>query len=114
MNCFDDILKQFTIVSSSLTVSLRFISTVQIGIVTICSRSRVSSGIIVSDYELDDRAIWVRPPAGAKGFYSILCVQTSSGAHPASCPMGTGGTSPGVNRGRGVRLTTNPHLVPRS
>jgi hypothetical protein len=59
-------------------------------------RSRVSSGSIVSDYELDDRAIGVRSPAGAKDFSSSLCVQTGSGAHPASCIMGTGGPFPGV------------------
>jgi hypothetical protein len=53
--------------------------------------SRVSSGSIVSDYGLDDRAIGVRSPAGAKDFPSNLCVQTRSGAHPASCTMGTGG-----------------------
>jgi hypothetical protein len=53
--------------------------------------SRVSSGSIVSDYGLDDRAIGVRSPAGAKDFSSILCAQTGSGAHPASCTMGTGG-----------------------
>jgi hypothetical protein len=33
--------------------------------------------------------------AGAKDFSSILCVQNGSGAHPASCPMGTGGSFPG-------------------
>jgi hypothetical protein len=48
-------------------------------------------GSIVSDYGLDDRAIGVRSPAGAEDFSSSLCVQTGSGAHPASCPMGTGG-----------------------
>jgi hypothetical protein len=37
----------------------------------------------MSDYGLDDRAIGVRSPAGAKDF-----------AHPASCPMGTGGPFP--------------------
>jgi hypothetical protein len=57
--------------------------------------SRVSLGSIVSDYGLDDRAIGVRSPAGAKDFFSILCVQTGSGAHPASCTMGTGGPFPG-------------------
>jgi hypothetical protein len=36
------------------------------------------------------------------------------GAHPASCPMGTGVLSPGVKRGRGVTLTIHLHLVPRS
>jgi hypothetical protein len=56
--------------------------------------SRVSSGI-VSDYGLDDRAIEVRSPAGAKDFSSNLFVQTASGAHPASCTMGTGGPIPG-------------------
>jgi hypothetical protein len=50
----------------------------------------------VSDYGLDDRAIGVRSPAGAKDFSSILCVQTGSGAHTASCTMGTGGPFPGV------------------
>jgi hypothetical protein len=50
----------------------------------------------VSDYGLDDQAIGVRSPAGAKDFSSNLCVQTGSGAHPASCPMGTGGPFPGV------------------
>jgi hypothetical protein len=45
----------------------------------------------VSDYGLDDRAIGVRSPAEAKDFSSILCIQTDSGAHPASCTMGTGG-----------------------
>jgi hypothetical protein len=54
-------------------------------------RSQVSSGSIVSDYGLDDRAIGARSLAGAKDFSSSLCVQTGSGAHPASCTMGTGG-----------------------
>jgi hypothetical protein len=55
--------------------------------------SRVSSGNLVSDYGLDDREIGVRCPAGAKDFSSSLCVQISSGPHPASCTMGTGGKS---------------------
>jgi hypothetical protein len=56
---------------------------------------RVSSGSIVSDYGLDDRVIGVRSPAGAKDFSSSPCVQTGSGAHPASCPMSTVGPFPG-------------------
>jgi hypothetical protein len=59
------------------------------------TRSRVSSGSKVSDYGLDDRAIGVRSPVGAEDFYSSLSVQTGSGAHPASYPMGTGGPFPG-------------------
>jgi hypothetical protein len=81
---------------------------------TLSSRSQVSSGSIVSDYGLDDRAIGVQSPAGAKDFSSILCVQTGSGAHPASCPMCTRVLSLGVKHGRGVTLTTHPHLVQRS
>jgi hypothetical protein len=76
--------------------------------------SRVSSGSIVSDYGLEDRAIGVRSPAEAEDFSSSLCIQTGSGAHLASCPMGTGVLSPGVKARWGVTLTTHPHLVPRS
>jgi hypothetical protein len=50
----------------------------------------------VSDYGLDDRAIEVRSPAEEKDFSCSLCVQTDSGAHPASCTMGTGGPFPGA------------------
>jgi hypothetical protein len=57
-------------------------------------RSRGSSGSIVSDYGLDDRAIEVRSPTGAD-FSSSPCVQTGFGAHPASYPMGTRGSYPG-------------------
>jgi hypothetical protein len=56
----------------------------------------------VSDYGLDDRAIGVRSPAGAEDFSSSLCVQTDSGAHPASCPMGTGGPFPGGESAAGA------------
>jgi hypothetical protein len=76
--------------------------------------SRVSSVSIVSDYGLADRAIGVRSQVGVKDFSSNLCVQTGSGAHPASFTMGTGVLSLGIKRGRGVTLTTHPHLVPRS
>jgi hypothetical protein len=49
----------------------------------------------VSSYGLDDREIEVRSPAGAKDFSCSLCVQTGSGAHPASCTVGIGGPFPG-------------------
>jgi hypothetical protein len=58
-------------------------------------KGRGSSVSIVSGYGLDDQAIEVRSPAGAKDFYSNLCVHTCSGALLASCTMGTGGPSPG-------------------
>jgi hypothetical protein len=78
------------------------------------SRSRVSSGGIVSDYGLDDRASGVRFPVGQRIF------PLSSVSRPALRPtqppvqLVPGVLSPGVKRGRGVMLTTHPHLVPRS
>jgi hypothetical protein len=66
------------------------------------SREPGSSVRIVSDYGLDDRAIGARSPAGAKNFSTILCVQTGSGAHPASCTVGTGGPFPGGKSAAGA------------
>jgi hypothetical protein len=43
-------------------------------------------------------------------FFSL--VHTGSGAHPASCTMGTGSLSRRYI-GREVSLTTHPHLAPR-
>jgi hypothetical protein len=54
--------------------------------------SRGSLGNIVSDYGLDDRS---SIPDRTEDFSSSPCVQTSSGAHPTSYPMGTGGSFPG-------------------
>jgi hypothetical protein len=66
-------------------------ATTTVIIIIITVKEPGSSGSIVSDYRLDNLAIGVRSPAGAKDFSSILCVQTGSGAHPSSCTMGTGG-----------------------
>jgi hypothetical protein len=46
----------------------------------------------------------VRTPTKAEDFSSNLCVKTDSGAHPASCTMGTGGSFPGgkARPGRGA------------
>jgi hypothetical protein len=75
--------------------------------------SRGSSFSILSGYGLGDR-IEVRSSAEAKDFSSDFLVQTGSGAHPISCTMVPGVLSLEVKRGRGVMLTTHPHLVPRS
>jgi hypothetical protein len=72
--------------------------------------SRGSSVSTVSDYGL---TTGVRSPTEAEDFSSSLSVQTGCGDHPASCTMGPGVLSPGVKRGRGMMLTTHPHLVPR-
>jgi hypothetical protein len=74
-----------------------------------------SSVSIVSGYGLDGRAIKVRSPAEAKGFFPLAsCVQTGSGVHPASCTMGTGGPFPGDKARPGRDTDHSPHLVPRS
>jgi hypothetical protein len=41
-------------------------------------------------------------------------VQTVCGAHPASCPMGTGCPYPGGKARQGRDADHSPHLVPRS
>jgi hypothetical protein len=73
-----------------------------------------SSVSIVSGYGLDDWAIGVRSPAEAKDFSSNLCVQSGSGAHPASCATGTGGPFPGGKTRPGRDADHSPHLVPSS
>jgi hypothetical protein len=60
-----------------------------------------------------DWTTWVRCQE-RQIMFPLVCVQTSSEAHPASCTMGIGGPFRGTKRGRGVTLTTHPHLVPRS
>jgi hypothetical protein len=51
---------------------------------------------IASGYGLYGRAIEFEPRQRPKDFSSSLWVQTGSGAHPASCTVGTGGPFPGV------------------
>jgi hypothetical protein len=71
------------------------------------------AGVAQSVWLTTDWTTGVRSPTEAEDLSFILCVHTGSGAHPTSYPMGTGVLSPGVKRGRGVMLTTHPHLVPR-
>jgi len=66
-----------------------------------------SSVSMTTDYGLDGPAIESR-----WGRYFPL-VQTGPGAHPDSRKMGTW-SLPGVKCGRGVLLTNQPLLVPRS
>jgi hypothetical protein len=56
--------------------------------IVLSSKRRGISASIVSDYSLDDRG---SIPAEAEYISSSLLIQTSSEAHPASYPMGTGG-----------------------
>jgi hypothetical protein len=54
------------------------------------------------------------PLQGANDFSSSLCVQTGSGAHPASSTVGMVVLFLRLTSGRGVTLTTHPHLLLRS
>jgi hypothetical protein len=49
-----------------------------------------------------------------KDFLSILCVQTALGPIQPPVQWVPGVPSSGLNRGRGVTLTTHPHLVQRT
>ena len=72
------------------------------------SRGPGNSDGIATDYGLDGPGIesrwWAR---------FSTSVQTCPGVQPASYTMGTG-SFPGVENGRGVKLTPHPLLVPRS
>jgi hypothetical protein len=49
---------------------------------------------IATGYGLDGRGVGVRVPVG-QDFCLFRVIQTGSGAHPASYPIGTGGSFPG-------------------
>jgi hypothetical protein len=73
-----------------------------------------SSGSIVSDYGLDDRAIGVRSTAEENYFPVASASRPALGPNQPPVQLAPGVLSPGVKHGRGVMLTTHPHLVPRS
>jgi hypothetical protein len=57
-------------------------------------QSRDSSVGIALGYGLDERGSRVRFPVGAGSFSLYHRLQNGSGAHPASYPLGTGGSFP--------------------
>jgi hypothetical protein len=73
----------------------------------------ISSVSIVSGYRLDDQAIVVRFPAEAEDLSSSLCVLTAPGSTQPPVQRVAGVLSSEVKSGRGVTLTTHPHLVLR-
>jgi hypothetical protein len=78
-----------------INVALRpdqFITTKDYTNVSDSDVSRDSSVGITTKYGLDDRMIGVRFRAGAGNFFLRHRVQTGSGTHPASYPMGTEGS----------------------
>jgi hypothetical protein len=77
-------------------------------------REQGSSVSIVSGYGLDDRAIEVRTPAEAKGCFLTSMSRLVLRYTQPPVQWVPGVLSPGVKSGRGVTLTTHPHLVSRS
>jgi hypothetical protein len=67
-----------------------------------------SSVSVVPGYGLDDRVIEVRSPQRRKDFSSSLCGQTGSGAHSASCTMGTGSPFSGAKERQGRDADHSP------
>jgi hypothetical protein len=88
--------------------------TVAIGRDYVSIWSRGSSVSIVCGYGLDDLATAVRSPSEARDFSSNFCVQTGSGAHPASFTMGTEGPFPEGKARPGRDCDQSPHPMPRS
>jgi hypothetical protein len=81
----------------------------------ICSLREPGSPVCtVFVYGLDDREIKVRSPAEATDFFLWPVCPDRSGAHPAPVQSVPGVLPPGLNRGRGVTLTTHLRLVQRS
>jgi hypothetical protein len=82
---------------------------------TVCLERMSSRKSLVSQPEIATRGLerghgsW-----GGRRHPTTYNTETSCEAHPASCPMRTGGPFPGAKRGRGVTLTIYPHLMPRS
>jgi hypothetical protein len=68
----------------------------------------------VSGYGLDDRPIEVRSPEEAKLFFLWPVFRPALGPTQPTIQWVSGVLSLGLKRGRGVTLTTHPHLVPRS
>jgi hypothetical protein len=76
-----------------------------------CMGSSVS---IVSGYGLDGRAIEVRSPAEARDFPLTSVSIPALGPSQPRVQWVPGVLFPWVKRGRGVTLTTHPHLMPKS
>jgi hypothetical protein len=99
----------FSYGSSSLQFLYRSLLTMSIG-----HLSRVAQSVqSLATYWTNRRSGFDRRQR-RKNFSSKLCVQISSGAHPAPCTMDTGGSFLMGKAWPGRDADHSPHLVPRS
>jgi hypothetical protein len=70
--------------------------------------------VLVNPLSSNSSPIEVRSLAEVKEFSSSFCVQTGSGATHTPVQSVPGVLSTRLKHGRGVKLTTHPHLVPKS
>jgi hypothetical protein len=77
-------------------------------------RLEVELSRIMSVYGLDDRAIEVQSPERRRIFPLASVSRPALGPTQPPVQWVPGILSPGIKHGRGVNLTTHPHLVPRS
>jgi hypothetical protein len=77
-------------------VHYKFRAELQFRIICFKHWSRDSSVGIATAYGRDGRGVGVLVPVGARDFSPLNVVQTCSGAHRTSYPMGTGGSFLGV------------------
>jgi hypothetical protein len=108
------------------TTQLRFPFTRRTGYNRVLSKSDLMRALTLREWagQLRQYSVWLRagrlgdrgsiPGRGERIFPLTFCVQNGSGAHPASCTMGTGDPFPGAKERPGRDADHSPHLVPRS
>jgi hypothetical protein len=80
---------------------------------TLFAISRDNAASITTGYTLEGNGVEVRVPVRAR-FPPLRIVQAGSGVHPAFYPMGNEGCFSRGWSGRGMKLTIQLKLVPRS
>jgi hypothetical protein len=105
ISCFDSsqiYLKHKTIIDLPLRMNIHIdlLSVVWIKLQRYVQSEALELASVINGAGVAQSVLWlstdwttgVRSPTEAEDFSSSLCVQTGSGAHPASCPMGPGGS----------------------
>jgi hypothetical protein len=94
--CIWDNIWKHKLLSSVVSVLLIIVSVIEFR--TIQPYIRDSAVSITTGYGLDDQGVGSSSPAGGKNFHFSMSTRPALGVHPASYPIGTGGSFPGVKR----------------